>query len=196
MRFIARYSQQKVDSTVWYAGYPLSTSFKRQQLNQIEYSEYSASTLLYLWFFIPHNRSYIDFSNAGFRELPVSKKKTNRLLAISKKFVRKVKLYSLTRENVFTLRPGYQLYWALLRSKLNCANGLFYRSHIRVSKWVEVYANHTFNKKLLPLEAFFFGKQNRINQSTFSKQSNPIISSKEKPIFGVYNRGFNWNWRV
>jgi len=134
MRVLSRYKQTKLDSVLWCLGYTLSPTLVKKQLKQINYSDYKISTLLYLWFFVPHNRSYIDLSNSKFKGLPVKQKKTNRLLSISKRFVRRVKLYSLMRENVFTLRPGYQLYWAFLRSKLNSSNGLFYRSHIRVSK--------------------------------------------------------------
>ena len=154
--------------------------------------------LLRMWFFLPHNQNRLDYNDSKHTHEIRSKTffQQKGLFNITKYYIWRSYLRSFRRENVFTLRPGYQLYWAFLRLQVNASNGLFYRSHIRVSKWVEVFSNHVFNTKLMPLESFFFGKQQRPKSNIFSTNRIFVKPLSKDNVLGVYNRGFNWNWRV
>lgn len=154
--------------------------------------------LLRMWFFLPHNQNHLDYNfhnhNAEMRSKFFLAQKY--LFKVSRYYLYRARFMSFVKENVFTLRPGYQLYWAFLRLQVNASNGLFYRSHIRVSKWVEVFSNHVFNTKLMPLESFFFGKQRRTKGNIFHSNRVFVKPISSDSVLGVYNRGFNWNWRV
>lgn len=154
--------------------------------------------LLRMWFFIPHNQIKLDFNH--YNHKPERRSKTllrkKCLFRLRRYYFYRAKFRSFVKENVFTLRPGYQLYWAFLRLQVNSSNGLFYRSHIRISKWVEVFSSHVFNPKLMPLESFFFGKQNRTLGNIFYTNRIATKHLAQDNVLGVYNRGFNWNWRI
>lgn len=60
-----------------------------------------------------------------------------------------------------------------------------------MSKWVEVFSNHIFNTKLMPLESFFFGKRQRTRGNIFHSNRVFVKPISSDSVLGVYNRGFN-----
>ena len=101
---------------------------------------------------------------------------------------------------VFILRPGYILQWAHLRMLLNYRCDALFRSQRRLSEWVETVGAASRNSRLLPIELYSRVRKNKVwgvwgpARAEYPYYHNSISGANS--LMGVYNRGYNWNYRI